>query len=104
MTYLAAPHEAITAIREALGLPSSTKAFTLTFRAGEPVVLDVEMYADEGQARGLVEVVKRYRLEAVGNVKVLCVCKHRAAADCPGEWEPGCDLGSNPYYIGVGST
>ena len=28
----------------------------------------------------------------------LCMCKDRPAKDCPGEWEPGCDLGSNEKF------
>lgn len=28
----------------------------------------------------------------------LCQCKDRAASICPGEWEPGCDLGNNDKY------
>ena len=28
----------------------------------------------------------------------LCACKDRPASECPGEWEPGCDLGANPKY------
>jgi hypothetical protein len=31
----------------------------------------------------------------------LCHCKDRPAADCPGEWEPGCDLGNNPAHVRV---
>lgn len=30
-----------------------------------------------------------------------CACKDRAAKDCPGEWEPGCDLGRNPAHVRV---
>lgn len=28
-----------------------------------------------------------------------CACKTRAASDCPGEWEPGCDLGANENFV-----
>ena len=28
-----------------------------------------------------------------------CKCKNRAASACPGEWEPGCDLGNNPAFV-----
>lgn len=31
----------------------------------------------------------------------LCACKDRPAADCPGEWDPGCDLGANPAHVRV---
>ena len=27
-----------------------------------------------------------------------CPCKDRPADQCPGEWEPGCDLGANPAH------
>ena len=28
----------------------------------------------------------------------LCSCGDRAKDQCPGEWDPGCDLGNNPKY------
>lgn len=31
----------------------------------------------------------------------LCPCKDRAAHLCPGEWEPGCDLGANEKFVRV---
>jgi hypothetical protein len=31
----------------------------------------------------------------------LCMCKDRAVSACPGEWEPGCDLGNNPKHVRV---
>ena len=30
-----------------------------------------------------------------------CACKDRPATECPGEWEPGCDLGNNPKFVRV---
>jgi hypothetical protein len=30
-----------------------------------------------------------------------CNCGDREASKCPGEWEPGCDLGANPKYAKV---
>ena len=30
-----------------------------------------------------------------------CQCKDRPADQCPGEWEPGCDLGANPAHVQV---
>ena len=30
-----------------------------------------------------------------------CMCKDRAHSACPGEWEPGCDLGANPAHVRV---
>lgn len=58
-----------------------------------------------GYARGLA-AAKKYPAElgltalpaAVPEVK-LCMCKDRPAGNCPGEWEPGCDLGNNPRYV-----
>ena len=28
-----------------------------------------------------------------------CMCKDRALSACPGQWEPGCDLGNNPAHV-----
>lgn len=28
-----------------------------------------------------------------------CACGDRSASACPGEWEPGCDLGANEKYV-----
>jgi hypothetical protein len=28
-----------------------------------------------------------------------CMCKDRPLEACPGEWEPGCDLGANEKYV-----
>ena len=30
--------------------------------------------------------------------ETLCMCKDRPLSACPGEWEPGCDLGNNSEY------
>ena len=30
-----------------------------------------------------------------------CKCGDRGLSDCPGEWEPGCDLGNNERYAKV---
>lgn len=30
--------------------------------------------------------------------EALCACKDRPASQCPGEWEPGCDLGANERF------
>ncbi len=27
-----------------------------------------------------------------------CSCGDRPKGECPGEWEPGCDLGNNPAF------
>lgn len=31
----------------------------------------------------------------------LCICKDRPKSQCPGEWEPGCDLGANEKFAAV---
>lgn len=33
-----------------------------------------------------------------------CACGDRAAALCPGQWEPGCDLGANEKYVRVSAA
>ena len=33
--------------------------------------------------------------------ETLCMCKDRAAKDCPGNWQPGCDLGANAAHVEV---
>ena len=33
--------------------------------------------------------------------ETLCMCKDRPLSACPGEWEPGCDLGNNPAFLEV---
>ena len=30
-----------------------------------------------------------------------CMCGDRIVGECPGEWEPGCDLGANEKYVKV---
>lgn len=35
------------------------------------------------------------------SIEPLCMCKDRPLSKCPGEWEPGCDLGSNPAFVKV---
>lgn len=32
----------------------------------------------------------------------MCMCKDRSLDKCPGEWEPGCDLGNNEKFVRVG--
>jgi hypothetical protein len=33
----------------------------------------------------------------------LCMCQDRALSQCPGEWEPGCDLGANENFVRAGT-
>jgi len=44
----------------------------------------------------LFEVAIFYR--ATPTAQTPCHCKDRPANECPGEWEPGCDLGNNEAY------
>jgi hypothetical protein len=37
-------------------------------------------------------------LDAAPPAQTLCHCKDRPASECPGEWEPGCDLGNNEAH------
>lgn len=32
---------------------------------------------------------------------VMCSCGDRPLDQCPGEWEPGCDLGANEAHVVV---
>lgn len=38
---------------------------------------------------------------ALAQPAAMCACKDRPASDCPGEWEPGCDLGANAAHVVV---
>lgn len=38
---------------------------------------------------------------SVRETPLLCACKDRPAKECPGEWEPGCDLGNNEAHVKV---
>ena len=31
----------------------------------------------------------------------MCQCRDRHLSACPGQWESGCDLGSNPAFVSV---
>jgi hypothetical protein len=37
----------------------------------------------------------------LGRVAPKCACGDRSAAECPGEWEPGCDLGANEAFASL---
>lgn len=39
--------------------------------------------------------------EGLGSAVEKCGCGDRAADACPGEWEPGCDMGANPAHVRV---
>ena len=42
--------------------------------------------------------------EGLGAVsEARCICKDRALSACPGEWEPGCDLGNNVAHVRGGA-
>lgn len=34
-----------------------------------------------------------------GPAEARCMCNDRALSACPGQWEPGCDLGNNPAHV-----
>jgi hypothetical protein len=36
---------------------------------------------------------------AKSTAEPMCMCAARPAAQCPGPWEPGCDLGANEAYV-----
>ena len=40
-------------------------------------------------------------LRAALRAEEMCACKDRPKARCPGEWEPGCDLGANEQFVAV---
>jgi hypothetical protein len=39
------------------------------------------------------------RKQALEDAAKRCACGDRDKNDCPGEWEPGCDLGNNPAHV-----
>jgi hypothetical protein len=41
---------------------------------------------------------REYEEQRLAALAEPCPCGDRSAAECPGEWEPGCDLGNNPKY------
>lgn len=43
------------------------------------------------------------RAKAIDEMVRDCMCKDRPASQCPGEWEPGCDLGANEKFVTSGS-
>lgn len=43
-------------------------------------------------------------MEGFGGTAPKCACGDRAADTCPGEWEPGCDLGNNAAHVRVHQT
>lgn len=36
------------------------------------------------------------------NTDQRCACGEMLLVQCPGEWEPGCDLGANEAHVRVG--
>lgn len=45
-----------------------------------------------------LEDARQALAQTIGPSEARCACKERALSACPGEWEPGCDLGSNPAH------
>lgn len=52
------------------------------------------------QVRGRL-MAESLKVEQQASPEALCACKDRSASACPGEWEPGCDLGNNPAHVRV---
>lgn len=50
-----------------------------------------------GKALGLADAALQ-AYDAAPAPVALCACKDRPADQCPGEWEPGCDLGANEAH------
>lgn len=50
---------------------------------------------------GLTEKETRNNYSVSGLSKKNCSCGDRYSEKCPGEWEPGCDLGCNEQYVRV---
>jgi len=68
-----------------------------------------EMLADTRKASAIhaTALDKQEEEPVTGNVSIgtpteqpeRCSCGDRPKDQCPGEWEPGCDLGNNPKYV-----
>ena len=52
----------------------------------------------------LIAEVERLAAQAAPTEETRCACNDRPATGCPGEWEPGCDLGNNPKYVRAGQS
>lgn len=60
--------------------------------------------ADDGTVGDSVHALKVPALVAAAIAAApRCACNDRAASACPGEWEPGCDLGANEKYMRAGT-
>lgn len=55
---------------------------------------DSQRIGDLDEACGATDDAISSAEEAVSK----CPCGDRQAADCPGQWEPGCDLGANEKF------
>lgn len=57
----------------------------------------------EGASRPKRSALRAALVEALEHVaqpqQELCMCKDRPKTECPGEWEPGCDLGANEKFV-----
>lgn len=52
-----------------------------------------------GGNQGTTECFEAVLRKALARQVGLCSCGDRPSTQCPGEWEPGCDLGANPAYV-----
>ena len=53
---------------------------------------------DQSIGRVLRSVIRKPILMYYEANKEMCSCGDRLKTECPGEWEPGCDLGNNETY------
>jgi hypothetical protein len=64
------------------------------------VQLAVRMYEELRTAiESLVRERDALRAALAEPAEPLCACKEKPASQCPGEWEPGCDLGNNEKFV-----
>ena len=68
----------------------------------EAAARDAEMERLRGAMREAQPFCMTFGAEILRNaLGPYCMCKDRALSECPGEWEPGCDLGANPAHARV---
>jgi len=78
----------LTGLRQALAICSDWEDFTADRLAGDiQDAIHNQMALERAEA-----------LRAALEQPEQCACGDRPKGKCPGEWEPGCDLGNNPKY------
>jgi len=75
-------------------------------KPGEPVAKYIGECPDGSLLVQLFDDLKKGTelYTAATPAQTLCYCKDRAAQACPGEWEPGCDLGNNEAHAVAAQT